>query len=69
MNAAAPPLSGPGLEKLARKYMEVQAIIKRWSRRYDDRLLDQLIYMPEVTPADFDRPDWLRDWAQDLNSA
>ena len=47
--------------------MEVQAIIKRWSRRYDDRLLEQLIYMPEVKPADFDRLDWLRSWAQDLN--
>ena len=45
---------------LARKYMEVQAIIKRWSRRYDDRLLEQLIYMPEVSPANFDRPEWLK---------
>ena len=51
VNADAPPLQGSGLEALARKYMEVQAIIKRWSRRYDDRLLEQLIYMPEVTPA------------------
>jgi len=48
VNAEAPPLQGSGLEMLARQYMEVQAIIKRWSRRYDDRLLDQLIYMPEV---------------------
>ena len=47
--------------------MEVQAIIKRWSRRYDERLLEQLIYMPEVTPANFDRADWLRDWAADLH--
>ena len=47
--------------------MEVQAIIKRWSRRYDDRLLEQLIYMPEMTPADFDRTDALRTWAQELN--
>jgi DNA gyrase subunit B len=47
--------------------MEVQAIVKRWSQRYDDRLLDQLIYMPEVTPANFDRVDWLRGWAHDLN--
>ena len=67
VNAAAPPLSGSGLELLARKYMQVQAIITRWSRRYDDRLLEQLIYMPEVTPADFDRVDWLRGWSQDLN--
>jgi DNA gyrase subunit B len=67
VNAAVPPLSGSGLELLARKYMEVQAIIRRWSRRYDDRLLEQLIYMPEVTPANFDRVDWLRSWAHDLN--
>src|SRR5258707_7628615 len=52
---------------LARQYMEVQAIIKRWSRRYDDRLLDQLIYMPEVRTEDFDRMDWLRGWAQELH--
>jgi DNA gyrase subunit B len=67
VNAEAPPLQGPGLEALARQYMEVQAIIKRWSRRYDDRLLEQLIYMPEVSAANFDRTDWLRSWAQDLN--
>ncbi|MFZ0006863.1 MAG: DNA topoisomerase (ATP-hydrolyzing) subunit B [Steroidobacteraceae bacterium] len=67
VNAQTPALSGSGLELLARKYMEVQAIIKRWSRRYDDRLLEQLIYMPEVTPANFDRVDWLRGWAHDLN--
>ncbi len=48
VNAEAPPLSGSGLELLARKYMEVQAIVKRWSRRYDERLLEQLLYMPEV---------------------
>ncbi|HUL47849.1 MAG TPA: DNA topoisomerase (ATP-hydrolyzing) subunit B [Steroidobacteraceae bacterium] len=67
VNSAAPPLAGSSLELLARKYMEVQAIIKRWSRRYDDRLLEQLIYMPEVTPADFDRAEWLRGWTADLN--
>ena len=67
VNAAAPALSGSGLELLARKYMEVQAIIKRWSRRYDDRLLEQLIYMPEVTVADFDRTEWLRGWVHELD--
>jgi DNA gyrase subunit B len=67
VNAGAPALSGSALEALARKYMEVQAIIRRWSRRYDDRLLEQLVYMPEVTPTDFDRPDWLRGWAHDLD--
>jgi DNA gyrase subunit B len=67
VNAQAPPVSGSGLEQLARKYMEVQAIIRRWSRRYDDRLLEQLIYMPEVTPANFDRAEWLAGWAQELH--
>ncbi|HEY3786743.1 MAG TPA: DNA topoisomerase (ATP-hydrolyzing) subunit B [Steroidobacteraceae bacterium] len=67
VNSEAPALQGSGLEMLARQYMGVQAIIKRWSRRYDDRLLDQLIYMPVVTPADFDRAEWLRGWAQELH--
>ena len=66
VNASAPPLLGPGLEGLARQYVEVQAIIGRWSRRYDERLLEQLIYLPEVKSDDFDRPDWLRSWARDL---
>jgi DNA gyrase subunit B len=66
VNASAPALAGPGLEALARKYMEVQAIIKRWARRYDERLLEQLIYAPEVKASDFDRIDWLRGWAEDL---
>jgi DNA gyrase subunit B len=66
VNSEAPPLRGSGLEMLARKYMEVQAIIRRWSRRYDDRLLEQLVYMTEVKSSDFDRPDWLRSWTRDL---
>jgi DNA gyrase subunit B len=69
VNSEAPPLQGTGLEMLAHKYMEVQAIIKRWSRRYDDRLLDQLIYMPEVKPDNFDQADWLRDWGQHLHQS
>jgi DNA gyrase subunit B len=69
VNSEAPPLQGTGLEMLARKYMEVQAIIKRWSRRYDDRLLDQLVYMPEVKTENFDQPDWLRDWGQRLHQS
>jgi DNA gyrase subunit B len=66
VNTEAPPLRGAGLEMLARKYMEVQAIIQRWSKRYDERLLEQLIYMPEVTADAFDKPEWLRGWAHDL---
>src|SRR5690606_29462263 len=66
VNEGAPPLSGSGLEILARQYMEVQAIIKRWSRRYDARLLEQLIYQPTLSTEAFGNTDGLRDWAREL---
>jgi DNA gyrase subunit B len=68
VNADAPPLSGLGLESLARKYVEVQAIVHRWARRYDDRFLEQLIYVPKLTTDAFDRIDELRDWCRHLES-
>jgi DNA gyrase subunit B len=71
--AGAASISGSALELLARKYMEVQAIIRRWARRYDERLLEALIYMPEVTLENFDRPGFLAGWcaslAQNLNAS
>ncbi|HEY3656934.1 MAG TPA: DNA topoisomerase (ATP-hydrolyzing) subunit B [Steroidobacteraceae bacterium] len=66
VNAAAPPLSGLGLESLARKYVEVQAIVHRWARRYDERFLEQLLYVPKLSPDAFDRVDGLRDWCRNL---
>jgi DNA gyrase subunit B len=64
VNAAAPPLSGLGLESLARQYVEVQGIVARWARRYDDRFLEQLLYVPTMTMEAFDRVDSLRDWCR-----
>ena len=66
VNADAPALSGLGLESLARKYVEVQAIVHRWARRYDERFLEQLIYVPMLTTEAFDRVDTLRDWCRNL---
>ncbi len=63
---AAPPLSGPALESLARRYVEVQAINRRWARRYDERFLDQLLYLPKISLEAFDRIDALRAWAMRL---
>jgi DNA gyrase subunit B len=68
VNADAPPLSGLGLESLSRKYVEVQAIVHRWARRYDDRFLEQLLYVPKLTTDAFDRIDVLRDWCRNLES-
>jgi DNA gyrase subunit B len=67
VNADAPPLSGAGLESLARRYEEVQAIIKRWSRRYDERVLEQMVYLPELTASAFDDVELLSDWCRQLD--
>jgi DNA gyrase subunit B len=68
VNAQAPAVRGSGLEMLARHYMEVQAIIRRWSRRYDERLLEQLIYLPAVKPSDIDVPEFMRGWIRALET-
>ena len=71
LNPEAPPLRGAGLESLARQYVEVQAIVRRWSRRYDERLLERLLYVPVLSIADFaDQPKlsaWVAELAASLN--
>jgi DNA gyrase subunit B len=66
LNSSAPPLRGAGLESLARQYVEVQGIIRRWAKRYDERLLEQLLYVPVISRADFDRGEWLQSWTAEL---
>ncbi|MGQ0429184.1 MAG: DNA topoisomerase (ATP-hydrolyzing) subunit B [Gammaproteobacteria bacterium] len=68
VNPEAPPLSGSGLEMLARQYMEVKAIITRWSRRYDRRLLEQLLTMRPVGEQQFRDAAWLEGWARELEA-
>ena len=62
------PVTGSALEVLARRWMEVHAIIQRSARRYDLGALEQMLYVPEVTLANYDRTDWLREWATQLES-
>ena len=66
VNAEAPAISGPALESLARKYVEVDALIRRWARRYDEQVLRQLLYMPVVTAEQVQDPAWLERWVADL---
>ncbi len=68
VNREAPPLGGTGLELLARRYMEVQAIIARWSRRYDRRLLEELINAPQMESARFDDAAWLEGWTRQVET-
>jgi DNA gyrase subunit B len=66
VNAEAPPIAGPALEALARRYMEVDALIRRWSRRYDEQVLRQLLYLPAVTEDRLQDAAWLEDWVATL---
>ena len=68
VSAEAPPLSGSALEMLARQYMEVKAIIGRWSRRYDRRLLEQLLAMRPVGEQQFADAAWLEGWVTELEA-
>jgi DNA gyrase subunit B len=53
---------------LARQYMEVKAIIGRWSRRYDRRLLEQLLAMRPVGEQQFADTAWLEGWVKELEA-
>jgi DNA gyrase subunit B len=68
VNAGAEAMSVSALEMMARHYMEVQAITRRWMRRYDERLLEQLLYVPAVKPSDLDHGDFMRDWIGTLET-
>jgi DNA gyrase subunit B len=62
VGADAPALQGPGLEALIKKYTEVMAIISRLGRRYDERVLEQLLYCPALTGADLDDLEAVDAW-------
>ena len=62
----AKPLRGSALEALAAKYMEVMAMTRRWARRYDERVLEKLVYMPALTPDNFSEEAVLIKWAKTL---
>jgi len=62
----APPIQGLALESLARKHMEIAAIITRWSRRYDSRFLRELLYLPKVTAELMSDPVQRASWIEAL---
>ncbi|HEY1771924.1 MAG TPA: DNA topoisomerase (ATP-hydrolyzing) subunit B [Gammaproteobacteria bacterium] len=62
----AKPLKGAALEALAGQYLEVMAMIQRFARRYDEQVLEKLIYMPVLTAENFDDEKGLAKWAEQL---
>jgi DNA gyrase subunit B len=63
---SAPAVSAEALENLATRYMEVNAIIQRWARRYDERVLRELLWMPQVAADRVDDGEYLRGWVNGL---
>jgi DNA gyrase subunit B len=66
LGESLPPLSGVGLEDLARNYMAVMGMIQRLSRRYDSQLLQWLVYMSRLNRERLRDAGYLRIWAQEL---
>jgi len=48
--SATQDYSGESLRQLCNDYLNVEAIIRRLSRRYDVKLLKALMYLPPITP-------------------
>ncbi|MFQ6006777.1 MAG: DNA topoisomerase (ATP-hydrolyzing) subunit B [Woeseia sp.] len=68
VNPAAPPLSGQGLEALAKEYMAVEGIIERIAKRYDETVLRTITALPEIDAALFENLDRLEKWAEQLST-
>jgi len=63
---STPPIQGQGLEKLAKEYTGVDAIINRISRRYDDVFLEQFAYLQVLTDEHKQNQQKLVDWFKKL---
>jgi DNA gyrase subunit B len=66
VHAAAAPMSASALETLARRYMDFQAAVRRAARRYDQRVLEQMLHLPELAPPDREDASRLREWGSQL---
>ncbi len=67
-NGGSRTLAGEALEVLARQYIEVQGIISRWARRYDHRVLEQLLNVAVVRTEDLANAPLLTGWAKELET-
>jgi DNA gyrase subunit B len=66
VSADAPAMPASVLDTLARRYMEFQALARRGARRYDQRVLEQMLQLPELSAADADDPRRLDEWGRKL---
>jgi DNA gyrase subunit B len=62
----APPVSGVGLERIIREYAEVMQVVGRLARRYDQHVLEQMIYLPALK--DLLDADAVASWLKTLDA-
>ncbi len=68
-NATDAPLQGDALRSLAEQFVLVTAVIQRLARRYDSRILEQLLLQPEVEASRHQDRSWMANWAAALQAA
>jgi len=68
VHAGAEAMSPTALDTLAHKYMEFQAAARRAARRYDQHVLEQMLHMPELAPAEREDEAQLAAWGTRLES-
>jgi DNA gyrase subunit B len=68
VSAGSPPISAQAFESLAGKYMAVMATIRRMSKRWNAGVLEQFIYMPELTIEDARDGDRVEQWCKQLEA-
>jgi DNA gyrase subunit B len=56
------------LDTLARRYMEFQAAARRAARRYDQHVLEQMLLLPELSAAEREDEQRLRQWGGQLEA-
>lgn len=66
VNPSAPPITGPGLEKLAKQYLSVSDIITRLSLRYPAHILEALSNVAPITQQDLLQQPFMETWIETL---
>ena len=67
VNDGAPAIQGVSLENLAKQYMLFENIIKRWSRRYDENVLRQMLHLEAITADNRQDHEFMKKWSQELS--
>ena len=66
--SSTPAIQGQGLEKLAKAFLDVNAIIQRLARRYDDVFLDQFCYVAPLNDATKSSAESMQTWLDNIHA-